>query len=169
MGNASGIPSRAQQVHPAKSKPLCDVFLGGSCNPTTWRKKIAIPMLESAKVTYYNPQVDDWDPSLEETERRYKNNSRYILFVIDDQTRAIASIQEASFCIGRGMNVVLVIKKIQHPPEGISANELKDLNRGRTYLEADAKANNVPLFDEVNHAIKYIIGDIKKSQMTSKT
>jgi hypothetical protein len=67
------------------------------------------------------------------------------------------------------MNVVLVIKKIQHPPEGISANELKDLNRGRTYLEADAKANNVPHFDEVNHAIKYIIGDIKKSQMTSKT
>jgi hypothetical protein len=164
MGNASGIPSRVQQVHPAK--PLCDVFLGGSCNPTSWRKKIAIPMLDATNVSYYNPQVDVWDPSLEETERRYKNNARYILFVIDDQTRAIASIQEASFCIGRGMNVVLVIKKIQHPPEGISANELKDLNRGRTYLEADAKANNVPLFDEVNYAIKYIIGDIRKKQMS---
>lgn len=162
MGNTPGLPSRVQQVHPAKPQPLCDVFLGGSCNPTTWRKQIAIPMLESANVTYYNPQVDVWDPSLEETERRYKNNSRYILFVIDDQTRAIASIQEASFCIGRGMNVVLVIKTIKECPPGINENELKDLNRGRTYLEAEAKANNVPFFDEVDHAIKHIIYDIRK-------
>ena len=162
MGNASGIPSsRVQQVHPAK---LCDVFLGGSCNPTTWRKNIAIPLLEAAKITYYNPQVDDWYPELEQIERKYKYNSRYVLFVIDNQTRAIASIQEASFCIGRGMNVVLVIKTIKDCPEGINQNELKDLNRGRTYLAADAKANNIPVFEEVNHAIKHIIDDIRKSE-----
>ena len=33
------------------------VFLGGSCNPTTWRKDIAMPLLEAGGVTYYNPQV----------------------------------------------------------------------------------------------------------------
>lgn len=31
------------------------VFLGGSCNPTTWRKNIAIPYLEKHGVTFYNP------------------------------------------------------------------------------------------------------------------
>ena len=36
------------------------VFLGGSCNPTTWRKDIAIPMLEAAGVAFYNPQMPDW-------------------------------------------------------------------------------------------------------------
>lgn len=37
--------------------PLGEVFLGGACNPTSWRKDIAIPMLEQAGITYYNPQV----------------------------------------------------------------------------------------------------------------
>jgi hypothetical protein len=32
------------------------VFLGGSCDPTKWRAEIAIPMLEKAHITYYNPQ-----------------------------------------------------------------------------------------------------------------
>ena len=163
MGNSAATARRI-----APQTFMCDVFLGGSCNPTTWRKKIAIPLLEAAKITYYNPQVDDWYPELEQIERKYKYNSRYVLFVIDDQTRAIASLQEASFCIGRGMKVVLVIKTIKDCPEGINKNELSDLNRGRMYLAADAEANNIPTFNEVNHAIQHIIGDIEKSQMSSK-
>lgn len=31
------------------------VFLGGSCNPTTWRKDIAIPELEKRHISYFNP------------------------------------------------------------------------------------------------------------------
>eukprot|EP00931_Biecheleriopsis_adriatica_P005264 TRINITY_DN106792_c0_g1_i1.p2 TRINITY_DN106792_c0_g1~~TRINITY_DN106792_c0_g1_i1.p2 ORF type:complete len:104 (-),score=14.89 TRINITY_DN106792_c0_g1_i1:210-494(-) len=32
-----------------------DVFLGGSCNPTTWRKDVAVPMLIHKGVTFFNP------------------------------------------------------------------------------------------------------------------
>lgn len=32
-----------------------EVFLGGSCNPTTWRSDIAIPTLQNLGITYYNP------------------------------------------------------------------------------------------------------------------
>lgn len=32
-----------------------EVFLGGSCNPTTWRSEIAIPTLQKLGITYYNP------------------------------------------------------------------------------------------------------------------
>jgi hypothetical protein len=35
-----------------------EVFLGGSCNPTTWRKEEVIPVLEREKIEYFNPQVD---------------------------------------------------------------------------------------------------------------
>ncbi|VDQ06605.1 unnamed protein product [Trichobilharzia regenti] len=31
------------------------VFLGGACNPTTWRKDVVIPILESLGLSYYNP------------------------------------------------------------------------------------------------------------------
>ena len=34
---------------------ILSVFLGGSCNPTVWRKEISIPILQSEGVTYYNP------------------------------------------------------------------------------------------------------------------
>jgi hypothetical protein len=33
------------------------VFLGGSCDPTTWRADIAVPLLNKAKVPYFNPQI----------------------------------------------------------------------------------------------------------------
>ena len=32
-----------------------DVFLGGSCNPTTWRHDVAMPLLDSFGISYYNP------------------------------------------------------------------------------------------------------------------
>ncbi len=32
-----------------------EVFLGGSCNPTTWRRDLAIPRLKSNDITYFNP------------------------------------------------------------------------------------------------------------------
>jgi hypothetical protein len=38
------------------------VFLGGSCNPTMWRKDVAIPAFEKFGVPFYNPQVENWSP-----------------------------------------------------------------------------------------------------------
>lgn len=32
-----------------------EVFLGGSCNPTTWRRDTVIPLLTSLNISYYNP------------------------------------------------------------------------------------------------------------------
>ena len=32
-----------------------EVFLGGSCNPTTWRADVAIPELQKLGISFYNP------------------------------------------------------------------------------------------------------------------
>ena len=32
-----------------------EVFLGGSCNPTTWRSDVAIPALNTLGISFYNP------------------------------------------------------------------------------------------------------------------
>ena len=53
-----------QGTRQSKSDSKYDVFLGGSCNPTTWRKDTVIPYLEKERITYYNPQFDDWYPEL---------------------------------------------------------------------------------------------------------
>lgn len=47
-----------------------DVFLGGSCNPTTWRKDVAIPHLKGRGITFYNPQQANWVPEMIELEHQ---------------------------------------------------------------------------------------------------
>ena len=140
--------------------PGCTVFLGGSCNPTTWRKDIAIPLLEENNVDYYNPQVEDWSPELMTTENYQKENAKYLLFVIDDETRAIASMIEAANYIGLGRKVVLVIKQVSN--KTFAECEIKDLNRGRTYLHDIADQHNVIVFDLIEPAINYIVGARKE-------
>ena len=69
---SSSSCSSTDQLQPNLS-PL--VFLGGSCNPTTWRQEIAIPFLESEGLSYYNPQVSEWKPECVFTENRAKRVS----------------------------------------------------------------------------------------------
>ncbi len=82
-------------------KANAEVYLGGSCHPTTWRRDIAIPVCEARSVTYYNPQIDDWTPDLVSVEAKAKEESSVLFFVIDNRTRAIGSMLEASEYIGR--------------------------------------------------------------------
>ncbi len=51
LEGGDGLPPTREEVLP----PV--VFLGGACNPTTWRKDIAMPFLNRHNISYYNPQV----------------------------------------------------------------------------------------------------------------
>lgn len=85
---------------------LYDVFLGGSANPTTWRKDIVIPLLEKNNVTYYNPQVDDWKPELIALEAEAKERSKIILIVLDDMTSGVVSMMESLYYAPQAYNLV---------------------------------------------------------------
>lgn len=39
-----------------------EVFLGGSCNPTTWRADVAIPTLKHLGISFYNPVSEYSNP-----------------------------------------------------------------------------------------------------------
>ena len=103
------------------------------------------------------PQVDDWTPDLVEIEARHKQSADYLLFVIDAQTRAIASIVEATeYCVV-GREVILCIVDV--PPgteiDGavVGEREMKDLNRARQYLRDVAHRHGILVHDEVPHAL----------------
>ena len=138
------------------------VFLGGSCNPTTWRADTAIPALTNAGISFYNPQVDDWSEELVEIEAAAKAEAETLLFVIDGQTRAIASILEATEYICCGRSVVLVINEIPDNTEidgqCVTGRELKDLNRARSYLADLATRHDVSVHKTVEQAMARIIG-----------
>ena len=66
------------------------VFLGGTCNESTWRDKL-IPML---KIDYFNPVVDDWTEECYLEELRQREICDYCLYVITSLMTGVYSIAE---------------------------------------------------------------------------
>eukprot|EP00741_Cyanophora_paradoxa_P020906 tig00021318_g20182.t1 len=139
----------------------CEVFLGGACNPTTWRRELAIPELTRAGVSFFNPQVEEWRPELVAVEAEAKRAAGVLLFVIDAQTRGLASMVEAAEYIAAARPVVLAVLPVPAGAaiggEAVQAGELKDLNRAREYLRDVAQRHGVRVFGDVQSAVREIV------------
>jgi len=147
--------------HFHSTEHIYDVFLGGSCNPTVWRFEIAMPFCDQYGISYYNPQVEEWSDELVELEARAKQDSEFLFFVIDSQTRALASIVEATEYICTGREVILVIFELEEGVDiaghKLEKREVNDLNRGRRYLQDVASRHGVVVHNNVIAGL----GDLK--------
>ena len=66
------------------------VFLGGTCNESTWRDGL----IEILEIDYFNPVVDDWTEECYREELRQKELCDYCLYVITPRMRGVYSIAE---------------------------------------------------------------------------
>lgn len=66
------------------------VFLGGTCNNSTWREEL-IPLLS---IDYFNPVVEDWTPECMEEELKQRELCDYCLYVITPKMTGVYSIAE---------------------------------------------------------------------------
>ncbi|XP_017120958.1 uncharacterized protein LOC108141873 isoform X2 [Drosophila elegans] len=137
----------------ASNEPV-EVFLGGSCNPTTWRADVAIPALKELGISFYNPQVSDWTPDLIELEHRAKEKASVLFFVMDSETRASAGAIEAAHIAGQNCKqLVLVLhpykpnQKILNEP--ISQQEYLDLSRNQLILKELVSRRGLPVLDNI--------------------
>jgi len=71
-----------------------EVFLGGTCNESKWRDEI-IPLLEKAKVAYFNPVVEDWNDAARQAEEEAKLRCGIHLYVITPKMTGVYAIAEA--------------------------------------------------------------------------
>jgi hypothetical protein len=69
---------------------LKKVFLGGTCNESTWRDKI-IPLL---KIDYFNPVVDNWTEDCIEIEIKERETCDFLLYTITPRMTGVYSIAE---------------------------------------------------------------------------
>lgn len=152
---------------PAAAEIGADLFLGGNCGLESgaaavynWREEIAVPLLDEHGFTYYNPQTPNWKPAAIPRERTRIERCKVLLFVINEYTRAIASMVEAAHFIGKGHKpIVLCVKHFVgtcDPATGEALNtesEIKDLNRGRYYLEDCAGRQNVKICTKIEDAV----------------
>lgn len=70
------------------------VFLGGTCNESTWREEL-IPLLKEANIDFFNPVVPDWNEQAYQTELRERETCDYVLYVITPKMTGVYSIAEA--------------------------------------------------------------------------
>ncbi|XP_063699151.1 uncharacterized protein LOC134829811 isoform X2 [Culicoides brevitarsis] len=138
-----------------------EVFLGGSCNPTTWRADVAIPALDQLGISFYNPQVSQWTPDLIELEHRAKEKARILFFVIDSETRATAAAIEVAHIAGQSLkHLVLVLhpykmgQKILN--ETISNEEYLDLSRNQKLLRQLVCRKGLPVLDSIPTALQRV-------------
>jgi hypothetical protein len=140
--------------------PKHQVFLGGSCNPTTWRKEQAIPVLKNAGVVYFNPQVEHWSPDLCQIEEKAKASCDILFFVLDNMTRGIASMVEVAYLAGCGREMVTVMVDYERRPQiggkDLSVVEADALNRGRDFLCSILRFEQIPVFNEVPVALSHL-------------
>ena len=67
------------------------VFLGGTCNGSTWRDEL-IPLLN---IGYFNPVTSDWDEAAKAEELHQRATCDYVLYVINSRMAGYYSIAEA--------------------------------------------------------------------------
>ncbi len=66
------------------------VFLGGTCNETTWRDELEGKL----RIDYFNPVVEDWDDEVYENELREKEECDIMLIHITPKMTGVFSIAE---------------------------------------------------------------------------
>ncbi|MFN7921643.1 MAG: nucleoside 2-deoxyribosyltransferase domain-containing protein [Bryobacteraceae bacterium] len=139
------------------------VFLGGACGRSTWRRDIAIPALERAGVSYFDPQlgVGEWNEACQAEEMRAKAEAEVLLFVINGETRGVATVGEASYYLGAGRPLALAVTDVTNPE--LTQAERDDLNRGRIFVRSMAAEHGVPVFADVAAAVDYAIALVKRA------
>lgn len=131
-----------------------EVFLGGSCNPTTWRADVAMPELKKLGISFYNPQVSQWTPDLLQLEHRAKLKARVLFFVMDSQTRASAAAIEVAHIAGQNQKpLILVLQPYKRNQqifnESISEEEFLDLSRNQKILKQLVSRRGLPVHDNI--------------------
>lgn len=139
------------------------VFLGGACGATTWRRDIAIPALEAAGISYYDPQLamGEWSERYESAEMQAKAEADILLFVLTGQTRGVATVGEIAYYMAAGRLLALAISDVSEDAcfdgRPVGRAERDDLNRGRIFVRTMAREQRVPVFTKVIDAVEHAI------------
>ena len=71
------------------------VFLGGTTANSKWRDEIE-PMLDEARIVYFNPVVEDWNEDAQKNELYERENSDFCLYTITPKMEGVFSVAEVA-------------------------------------------------------------------------
>ena len=124
------------------------VFLGGTCNESTWRDKL-IPML---KIDYFNPVVDDWTEECMVEEIRQRESCDFCLYVITPRMMGVYSIAEVVDDSNKRPNKTIFVVLKEDEDKIFTIGELRSLN---SVAKMVAK-NGGKVFDGLKSAAQFM-------------
>lgn len=146
----SASTERPDVVIPVPTEPLYDIFLGGSCGNTVWRREIVIPYLKKRAITYFDPQRPVWNENMIQEEQFAKENSRLFLFVLDPGTiNATSFIEIAYFAARKAPKLVVVFLGKREWSDKAHPMDLPDRIRTVNLVEAILKRHSVPMLTSI--------------------
>lgn len=120
---ASGFSSNTLLFKPSAELEN-KVFLGGTCNETTWRDTV----IKNLRVPYFNPVVPDWTPEAKIKEDKEKKNSYIHLYVITPQMTGVYSIAEIIDSANNHPGKTLLCIMSNNDGEEFTEGQLKSLH-----------------------------------------
>lgn len=125
-----------------------NVFLGGTCNNSTWRERL----IKDLKVPYFNPVVDDWDEKAQKQEVEQRETAKFVLYVITPLMKGVYSIAEVvqDSNVRPETTVFCVLEKDDDKEFGKS--EMKSLNQVKELV----KKNGAKVFDRLSEVAEFL-------------
>jgi len=127
------------------------VFLGGTCNGSTWRAQI-IPKL---KVNYFNPVVGDWNEKSQQKENEMKQICDFFLYVITPEMTGTFSIAEAVDSSNKNPEQTVFVILKEYDTKKFTAEQWRSLETCAGLV----KNNGAKVYFDLTPAVSYINGD----------
>lgn len=124
------------------------VFLGGTCNNSTWRDKL-IPLL---KIDYFNPVVDDWTPECQNEEIRQRESCDYCLYTITPKMTGVYSIAEVVDDSNKRPEKTILCVLDEDNESSFSETQIKSLKQVKEMV----KNNGANVFDSLEDIASFL-------------
>ena len=117
------------------------VFLGGTCNNSTWRDKL----ISLLKIDYFNPVVDDWTPECQDEEIRQRELCDYCLYTITPKMTGVYSIAEVVDDSNKRPEKTILCVLDEDNESSFSETQIKSLKQVKEMV----KNNGANVFDSL--------------------
>lgn len=130
------------------------VFLGGTCNNSTWRQEL----ISWLTVDYFNPVVDDWTPECQAEEIRQRETCDFVLYTITGEMTGVYSIAEAvDDSNKRSEKTLFCILE-----DGFDAGQKRSLNAVAKMIEA----NGGKVFRDLRSIARWLHSENARNEIT---
>ena len=124
------------------------VFLGGTCNNSTWREEL-IPLLA---IQYFNPVVADWTEECMKKELEERKNCDWCLYVITPKMMGVYSIAEVVDDSNKRPKKTLFCILEQYDGNSFGCSQLKSLQQ----VSRMVTGNGGKCFNNLSEVAKYL-------------